>query len=415
MLPVLQPEPLWDIVEEHLDEAEFLWELWEHSLVSPKYTMAEVEAGPRARLDAHIDALVAHGQEVAETLLLPVLASETAEPTRVSAAATTLLLSPSEVGVMAVLEALQTNSIQRPAIARALEACDRPNLPANIEPFLHALDLDVRDAAARVMVFKRRPLGKVLTTLLSSDRATAQKAGLQALLYERATDQNRRAVLQAFRAHEPGVRDAAWTAAAVLRLPQVWPELRARALELGCGHALLLLALRGTPEDHSLIIGALERAELRASALWALGFLGTPDAVEASLRFLDDPVLGRLAGEVFSTITGVDIESEGMTCPSHDDGKMIYLPELELSTPNPQSILSWWLTHHQSLRLSNVQCLELTVFPRSNLGGCKCRRLQASELGAALREQAKKRSITSEPGISSDRRLRRAAGTGFKP
>ena len=30
-------EPLWDIVEEHLDEAEFLWERWEHGLVAPNY------------------------------------------------------------------------------------------------------------------------------------------------------------------------------------------------------------------------------------------------------------------------------------------------------------------------------------------------------------------------------------------
>ncbi len=358
MLPTLQPEPLWDIVEEHLDEAEFLWELWEHALVSPKYTLAEVEAGPKARLDAHIDALVAHGQEVAEALLLPVLMSETAEPTRVRAAATALLLGAGDAGVDAVLDALLANISRRPAIARAIEVCDRLDLPARLQPFLHALDLDVRDVVARILVFKRRPLGEILMTLLTSDRATARVPGLQALLYEPATAQHRRSVLQAFSAREPEVRDAAWTAAAVLRMPQVWPEMRFRALEPGCGHALLLLALRGAPEDHALLIGALTKSQMRAAALWALGFLGTPAAIEASLVYLEDPVHARRAGEVFSAITGIDLESEHLNRATDEneplDAQVPYDPEHELPVPEANAVLGRWL-QRPSLYLATNQ------------------------------------------------------------
>jgi uncharacterized protein (TIGR02270 family) len=388
MLPVLQPEPLWDILEEHLNEAEFLWELWEHALVSPKYTLAEVEAGPKARLDAHIDALIAEGQEVAEVLLLPVLASETAEPTRVSAAAAALLLTAGDAGIKAVLDALQTNISRRPAIARALEVCDCPDLTTHIRPFLHAPDLDLRDAAARIIVFKRGPLGEVLMALLTSDRATAQTTGLQALLYEPATAQHRRAVLQALRAQETAVRDAAWTAAAVLRMTQIWPELRARSLEPGCGHALLLLALRGAPEDHALLIGALDRPELRTEALWALGFLGTPAAVEASLRFLDDPVLGRLAGEVFSSVTGIDLESEGMTIVLHDDDSVFMPSEGDLLIPHPESMLRWWISRAQTFRAPNERLLhgeEMTIATYRKLAlTCNCRRIAAFNLASQL-------------------------------
>ena len=390
MLPVLQPEPLWDIVEEHLDEAEFLWELWEHSLVSPKYTLAEAEAGPKARLDAHIDALVAHCDEVAAALLLPVLASETAEPTRVSAAATALLLSPGEGGVSAVVEALQANSSQRSAIARAIEVCDRADLPAHIGPFLHTLNLDVRDTLARVMVFKRRPLGELLTTLLTSDRPTAQVPGLQALLHEPATAQHRRAVLHAFRARDPEVREAAWTAAAVLRMPQVWPELRARALEPGCGHALLLLALRGDSADHSLLVRALETQEIRASALWALSFLGTPAAVENSIMYLEDPECRHLAGEVFSAATGLNLDDEFMsiTAQRRHSTSQCYNAEVELPTPSSEAILRWWVAHHRTLPRYDHRMINGTALTLSSLQvaatNCSSRRQRAIDLAILI-------------------------------
>ena len=52
-MPYSPPEPRWDIVEEHLDEAEFLWAMWEHSLLSPKYTLDTVARGaPLVLLEA---------------------------------------------------------------------------------------------------------------------------------------------------------------------------------------------------------------------------------------------------------------------------------------------------------------------------------------------------------------------------
>jgi len=80
---------LWDIFEEHLDEAAFLWGQWERALDAANYTLAEVASGPEARLLAHLDALVLGGPEVAEELLLPALAGE--EPGLVAAAAWALV------------------------------------------------------------------------------------------------------------------------------------------------------------------------------------------------------------------------------------------------------------------------------------------------------------------------------------
>ena len=96
-MSVTVPEPLWDIVEEHLDEAEFLWEQWEHALLAPNYTLDELADGPEARLLAHLDGLVVGGPEVARRLLIPTL-DEDVEPTRVRAAALALLLLQNATG-----------------------------------------------------------------------------------------------------------------------------------------------------------------------------------------------------------------------------------------------------------------------------------------------------------------------------
>src|SRR5262245_29573732 len=96
-MPYTPPQPRWDILEEHLDEAEFLWGMWEHALRAPNYDLDEVARGPEERLLAHLDGLVAGGPAVAPRLLVPAL--DAREPHRVAAAAAALLASPGEAGV----------------------------------------------------------------------------------------------------------------------------------------------------------------------------------------------------------------------------------------------------------------------------------------------------------------------------
>ena len=63
-----------DVVEEHLDDAEFLWSQWERSLVSPHHTLAEVATREEERLLANVDGLVAGGASVRARLVVPALA-----------------------------------------------------------------------------------------------------------------------------------------------------------------------------------------------------------------------------------------------------------------------------------------------------------------------------------------------------
>lgn len=69
---------LWDIYEQHLEEAAFLWSQWELALVALDYVLADVTP-LQGRLHAHVDGLVLGSEPVAKRILLPALASDEPE------------------------------------------------------------------------------------------------------------------------------------------------------------------------------------------------------------------------------------------------------------------------------------------------------------------------------------------------
>jgi hypothetical protein len=60
---------LWDVVEEHLDEAAFLVGQFERALEHPARLLSELDRYPEGRLRAHVDALAIGGAPVRERLL----------------------------------------------------------------------------------------------------------------------------------------------------------------------------------------------------------------------------------------------------------------------------------------------------------------------------------------------------------
>jgi hypothetical protein len=120
------PVLFWDVLEEHLDEAEFLWAQWERGLVAHDLTLDELASGAERRLLAHLDGLIIAGPPAAERLLLPAIAG--ADPERASAAASALLAGP-VAGLDAVADALTRAPVERRApLLRALALAERPEI-----------------------------------------------------------------------------------------------------------------------------------------------------------------------------------------------------------------------------------------------------------------------------------------------
>ncbi len=165
----------WEIAEEHLDEAAFLRQLWEQSLRSPEYSLAEIAAGPEERMLAHLDALVLGGARVAKKLLLPALTSD--EPDTVFAAAFALLASEDGDFLREVVRALETTEAeQKTAVRRALElapvAVERLKVAAaQSGPIQHELVL--------VLVYRRIDSGLRLDGPAASSDATLRSRALR--------------------------------------------------------------------------------------------------------------------------------------------------------------------------------------------------------------------------------------------
>lgn len=329
-------KPRWDLVERHLDEAEFLWGMWERSLVSPKYNLEGVALGPEERLLANIDGLVVNGPDVAPRLLVPALADGPSD--RTSAAAAALLASPDLTAAAAVFDAWYELPAQRPALARALACADRPDLTALLRAQLD--DSAHRAAAAELLVFRDEPLHATLDVLLASDDPRERAVALRAIPGEPDPAAHAGPVLAALA--NPELLDVAIAIGVRLDLGSAWARARERAQEPHGGESLLLLALRDDPADHKVLFSALGRPERCAAALWALGFLGSPEALDACAEYLDDRALGPLAGEAFSAVTGLDLRAAGLAA-SVDRRKLLeHTPPDDLPRPEPMAVLRWW-------------------------------------------------------------------------
>ncbi|MDC0721500.1 TIGR02270 family protein [Nannocystis bainbridge] len=338
-------DPLWDIVEEHFDEGEFLWHVWQQSLIAPDYNLDEVAEGPEERLLAHVEGLIVNGPLVASRLLLPALVS--AAPARVSVAALALLHGPrGEAALANIVDVVRRRPQQRGPLVRAMACVDAPWLRARLRELLADDDLGVVATAAAVLTLHHEPLGDALGLLLADDQSATRALALRALADEPDPGRYARAVQAGLQELDPIVLDAAIDAGVRLGLAPAWARARERMAEPDGGASMLLLALRGEASDLDALVAALRDRKRRLPALWALGFRGTPEVVDAALAWLDDLSAGPLAGEVFTAATGIDLAAAGMSLPRDDDHESFdHRPEDDLPRPDPMLVLQWWARH----------------------------------------------------------------------
>ena len=341
---------LWDVVEEHLDEAGFLWERWERALLSPSLRARQVADGDEARLLAHVDGLVVAGPRAIDRLLEPALRQ--GEPGAAAAAAHALLELPGGLARWRAVHAGGAGA-RRHSMARALALSRRPS-----EPELTALLSDGHPwavvAGLEALALRRIDAGPSLSGLLASRDPALAAAALHAAPW---SNQPVRALIErALERPEAAVREAALEAG--LRLGFGTALTACRRLVEGqepvADRALALLALGGDADDEPLLLRAAAVSSLRAPALVALGYAGRVGAVEVLLGAMEqEPREARLAGEAFTAITGIPIagelvaEAEPASEPSSLeaddlDASLAPTPEAELPVPEPHAVARAW-------------------------------------------------------------------------
>lgn len=330
---------LWDVLEEHLDEAEYLQEAFDRALGAPDYTLPELAAGLEARLLAHVDGLVIGGPPAVERLLAPTWSDPKASPARVTVAAWVGLnlgaLDPWWAGFLAATPELAK------AMARALTLADPQGLLARLP---EAVGPNLA-AAVEALV----------------DRAEAQDELLPILL-RRLEPEVHAAALSLARFSSERTSSGYWERA--LTTPP--GPIRAAAAELALVHGRIeaLEVARQEPTLHGLLLQLGDRPTwdrveaLLNPGLWlSLGCAGWVEGAELALLHLEDPAQHRVAAEAFQRITGIDWAAVGALVPPGPEPELppladdlpyeALLPNVEgdLPTIDPVPALAWWKKH----------------------------------------------------------------------
>ncbi|WP_434345608.1 TIGR02270 family protein [Myxococcus virescens] len=340
-----------DVLEEHLDEAEFRWLHWKRALEAPDFTLDEA-ATREERLLAHLEGL--EDTDALDTVVRPAFDSE--EAPRISAAAYALL------GLGEVDEALVrlrgAEAPARAAILRALEVSEAPRLGARLLELLTLEDTALQAGVLEALAFRQEAPAEVLARFLTHEEPRARIAALRGALPlpEDAVRRHLPALLDSAHA---GIRAAAMEAGLASGVRLAWEACR-KEVQVPGAHAreaMVLLALGGDEAEAALLVDLLESAELRAHALWALGFSGRVAAMESCVRYLAVPEVARLAGEAFSAMTGLRLEGafalppgetpEGAPAPLEEeeslDADLAPRPEDDLPWPDVAAVKHWWV------------------------------------------------------------------------
>ena len=346
----------WDVVEEHLDEAEFLFEQWQAAIDSPIYTLDEVVAGPEGRLRAHLDGLAVGGTAVAERLLWPVVSEGSPDAARVSAAAMALAELPDRRWLDATIAGLGTHAdaAHRDALAAGLIASERPDVSARVASALdRAPDAEGRAQWLAVLAARGGLVGASIDTLLGDPDPAVRAGAIAAARFtgragalraaeSRLADPEPAVVLAALQVGCIAGSMAAWSAALQLA------TARAAPTEL-TGRAMLLIALVGEPAHVDALVGCLGDPARARDAIWALGFSGRIAAADALAGLLLDPVLAPLAAEALASIGGLPREDERYwepALPGEDpDEPRAAVPEDDLPRPDAAQVHAWWTRH----------------------------------------------------------------------
>ena len=351
---------LLDVLQEHQEEAGFLWTQWERALVAPDYLLAEL---PRleARLLAHLDGLTAGGAAAATELLQPTLAEQTDPELRFAAAAA--LLRGGDARRLDMLLQRLAGGAPDPPLARALELFPPADLEQRLRPWLDGGKGQA--VALQVLDFHRADVGPSLAAALTS-RDPAQLAAALGAACGAAGARHLALIEAALGSEDPATRDLALTAGLIHGSDAALEACRQQVQQAqpGAHQALVLLALRRQGQDLPALLACLDSEQTRAEALWAVGFGGSPQAAQRCVELLDDAGCAALAAEALCGITGLDLAAEGLIAPrppepdeplplEHEDldADLGWTPEQDLPLPDAEGVRAWWGENRGRLEL----------------------------------------------------------------
>ncbi|MEY4511628.1 MAG: hypothetical protein RLZZ450_3750 [Pseudomonadota bacterium] len=321
---------LWDVVEEHLDEAAFACRLFSGAFDSPVLTLSDLREHDEKQLRAHLAGLLAPGPSAVTRLLQGELAAPPEpDPDRLLAVAFALLAHGRDD-----LVTLALGSAVAEISSAAQRACELAAGPAFDAWVLRQLDSPrpevPRKRLLRVAASRNLVLENVLEALQSDDADEAAAAAACARL---APAQRHLFALEWALDHPAAqVRDAALVSALAHGSAQAFQRCRERASDPQqvSQLAMLLVALLGGPVDHQVLQHNLTLETHRHAAAFALGYCGQAAVADTLIEALASPDvrLAKLVGEALCTLLGLD-PGQGGYRSARSESEPSSLPPLE--------------------------------------------------------------------------------------
>jgi uncharacterized protein (TIGR02270 family) len=341
MVELPRPPAILDILEEHLNELDFLWEQRERFVFSPDWTLKQL-AAHEERAEAHLDGLrigAGHSVDIARPALI---ADE-----RGLATAATFVLMAFDLPELEreVLDALRTAPPKsRDGIRIGLHHCDIKRLAAELAEIAVAAEPAVRAAALDVLAFHRLPPPKGIPMLLGDP-----DPGVRRLVYDAAGrfggPWSYDMLSNALDGDVPSLRIAALRASARMGLLGLDESCRQAGTRLQnpVPEALEFLGVLGNPKDLSILQNAMTRPALVGAALSGIGKLGSVAAIPLLLESIGNEKLTHAAGRAFVRITGAkDIEA-AKPLPPPEDATEEEIQDWDTSfPPDPAKTRAWW-------------------------------------------------------------------------
>lgn len=389
-----------EIYERYVDEAAFLWILRSVVVSQPHYfpeDLAELEQRIQAQLDGLMTAPEL-GWAACEAML------ELGEPGEVFTATVTAMRSHEMLRIQRAVEAGLADPRATPGLISALGWLPRELAGPWIDKFLAGKDLRHKYLGVAACSVRREDPAEALTYII--DREDCRQFPL---LYARAlrlVGELRRqdlmpALQAALKAEDGDVQFWARWSCVLLGDVSELESLRKLVLHRGPHQERaiqLVFRVLGVDQGREWISAMAKDEHQVRAVIQATGVLGDPHAINWLIHKMQDPMLARLAGEAFTTITGVELDKHQLSQEAPADQEMIPNDDSQdthvgmdedenLPWPDPEKVAALWRRHGQHFLVGRRYFLGRPLTPewlKEKLASGSQRQRHAAALELAL-------------------------------
>ncbi|PRP97428.1 hypothetical protein ENSA5_34200 [Enhygromyxa salina] len=307
---------LWSVLEEHFEDAQYLFLRWEGALDGPDDSLHQLAVGPERRFAAHVRGLVHGGLPVVERILFPAIRADGAEEAfderaQRATAALGILTQPvsgTERLITAASEELVAGSAVH--LHRALQLWDAPHSDRALWEASLRTDPKSWPAWLRTFAIRGQPADENMVNYCLRGDQDSVLAALEVVpdMAASAGDKIHDVLGYFLSSKDAPVRVAALRAGLQVGSHRAWNLCREWFQSPAVPDGVIeLIGIVGNAKDHQALIQSVADGHISEGRVWALGHSGRPYAAHLCaqlLRHADERIV-RLAFEAFCAITGL--------------------------------------------------------------------------------------------------------------